>query len=281
MKIRDTPGRRNKWALLELARRYVPAEAIDRPKRGFTPPLNLWIQGNAGRIAEVFRETDARTRPVFSPAWRQYLLAGRYELGTVMPVFYSLMLASWVKHYGRYIASWPGPGSEYTEHTPISIDIRPSAGETPPNEVFRKQDAAALSEARWFCQAMGNFAPGTRVALTGDHAEWFVFLAKGCQLKVVEDGADALIVVGFGAVQKLIEGGATALENHDLREDGSVLWFVPFEIAQQKAAQSLPGLLTRQGFTIKGYQAVPLSGQRGVLIARGASAAPSKVVAAG
>lgn len=34
----------NKWPVRELARRYVPARLIDRPKVGFRVPLDRWLR---------------------------------------------------------------------------------------------------------------------------------------------------------------------------------------------------------------------------------------------
>ena len=34
-----------KWVLKEVARRYVPAAVVDRPKVGFRVPLDSWFRG--------------------------------------------------------------------------------------------------------------------------------------------------------------------------------------------------------------------------------------------
>lgn len=41
MKIRDGE---TKWPLRQLALRYLPRELLDRPKMGFTVPLDRWLQ---------------------------------------------------------------------------------------------------------------------------------------------------------------------------------------------------------------------------------------------
>lgn len=262
MKIRgEGAERRNKWALLELARRYVPAEAIDRPKKGFTPPLGLWVAQNAGRMAELFTETDAQTSAIYSPAWRGHLKGGHYESTTIMPVFYSLMLAAWVKRYGQYIAGWPGGARAATGS--ISLDVSATKPDDPWQAALRTQDPAAIHEARWFCQAMGNFPIGSGLRIRGDDEGWFTFLARGSRMRVAagNEEADAVVLIGSEAAQ--------ALDVEGLKAEGWVLWFVPFEAAR---AGEVKALLNRAGdanVTLKGMQVAQVSPTRGVLIARG------------
>ncbi|MCC7191543.1 MAG: asparagine synthase (glutamine-hydrolyzing) [Phycisphaeraceae bacterium] len=265
MKIHDIPGspegRRNKWVLLELARRYVPAEAIDRPKKGFTPPLGLWISQNADRMAQLFNQTDGQTRSIYSSAWREYLRGGQYESNTLMPVFYSLMLAAWVKRYGQYVSQWPG-GTPSAMGS-ISLDVSAAAQGDHWQAALRTQDPIALQEARWFCQAMGNFAANTRLRINGDDDGWFTFLARGSQMRIAasHEEADALVLLGAGA--------AESFDARDLKADDWVLWFVPFEASQANDVKTLLSQAGDAGITLKGVQAVPTGPAHGVLIARG------------
>ncbi len=42
---------RTKWIVKEVARRYLPAEIVDRRKVGFRPPLDVWFRGGLRSMA--------------------------------------------------------------------------------------------------------------------------------------------------------------------------------------------------------------------------------------
>jgi len=60
LKIRASEG---KWILKRLAYRYVPREILDRPKKGFSVPLNKWFRGELAPIVDEML-TDST-----SPMW--------------------------------------------------------------------------------------------------------------------------------------------------------------------------------------------------------------------
>ena len=44
-------GRTTKWIVKEVARRYLPAEIVDRRKVGFRVPLDIWFRGELETMA--------------------------------------------------------------------------------------------------------------------------------------------------------------------------------------------------------------------------------------
>ncbi|MEM9914680.1 MAG: asparagine synthase (glutamine-hydrolyzing) [Planctomycetota bacterium] len=242
MKVR---GGQNKWPLFKLCERYLPREAYDRPKRGFTPPLGLWLEQNKQRIAEHFRETAPLISGVFSPSWQAFLSSGQTSPQTTMPVYYSLVLSNWAEHYGDYINAWPSENAAKT---------------TPSHAVYREQVPAAIGESRWFAQALGNFADGSAVHLVGDVDGHFAFIAEQLGYAVTDDATwPQRVVFGLNALDQLT---ATAFE-----QPADLVWVASFAGHEQpkiqQALQSLPAHLV-----VHGTQGVQIDTDRGVLIAK-------------
>ena len=68
VKVRGGVG---KWVLKEVARRYLPAEVVDRPKVGFKVPLDQWFRGGLRDVAR-----DRLTGP-------SSFVGGTFDVGTV------------------------------------------------------------------------------------------------------------------------------------------------------------------------------------------------------
>lgn len=68
-------GRDKKYLLKRIARRYLPADVIDRPKMGFGVPLDHWFRGELNGLAhDVLLGTQARQRGYFRTSEVERLL---------------------------------------------------------------------------------------------------------------------------------------------------------------------------------------------------------------
>lgn len=261
-------GIQNKWLLHALSKRYLPSEAFDRPKRGFTPPLQQWMATYAQRITEVFRETDALTAPLYSNQWRQYLLNGRYEAGATMAVYYSLVFALWARRYADHIGGMVGdePSTKRERVTELPTDgslanasCSDKAVDYLLHRAYRTNEPEAVATGRWFCQALRNFDAGSTVQLIGDDEQAYRWLTEQSGLHLATDEqAGGTVVIGLNALRSF---DASQVAGQTL------LLFVPFRVAEQGELNTLlQGVAATH--PVQGHQAVPVGGDQGVLIAR-------------
>jgi asparagine synthase (glutamine-hydrolysing) len=94
LKIRGASG---KWILRELLYRRVPQAIVDRPKMGFSVPIDRWLRGPLRGWAESLLPGAGRTDPVLnaaavSRAWNA-LQAGRRSAGPAL--WAVLMFQAW------------------------------------------------------------------------------------------------------------------------------------------------------------------------------------------
>jgi len=81
MKIRNGQG---KWLLRQLLHRYVPKSLVERPKKGFGVPLDVWLRGPLRDWAESLLDEKAlRDQGFFDPSpiremWAEHL-SGRHD----------------------------------------------------------------------------------------------------------------------------------------------------------------------------------------------------------
>lgn len=77
MKVHEGQG---KWILRQLLKRYVPPAFFDRPKMGFSVPIDSWLRGPLIDWAEtLLDERRLREQGIFNPEpimqkWREHLL---------------------------------------------------------------------------------------------------------------------------------------------------------------------------------------------------------------
>lgn len=96
MKIRNGTG---KWILREVLYRHVPRELIERPKKGFSVPLALWLRGPLREWAEpLLDDRRLNNEGYFHPekirlAWREHL-SGKRDHSTKL--WCILMFQSWL-----------------------------------------------------------------------------------------------------------------------------------------------------------------------------------------
>lgn len=93
---------RGKFLLRQLLHRYVPAEIIDRPKMGFTVPVDAWLRGPLREWAESLLDANSiRDEGVFDAAavraaWQDFLAGGRTSgLGMWTLLQYRAWSAEW------------------------------------------------------------------------------------------------------------------------------------------------------------------------------------------
>jgi len=242
MKIR---GQQNKWLLFKLCERYLPRAAYDRPKRGFTPPLGLWLQQNSLDIARHFRDTAPLIAGVFAPIWQSFLASGQTSPQTTMPTYYSLVLSKWAEHYGDYINAWPSKNTSKTTHW---------------HAVHREQDPAAIAESRWFAQALANFPEGSKLHFVGDDDGHFAWIAEQLgYVPTAQADCPQRVILGLPAGSQLAGLG--------FKMPADLVWIATFGSDEQTIIQAvLQGLPDH--LVLQGNQGIQIAENRGVFIAR-------------
>ena len=288
MKVR---GGGFKWILMELARRYDLGPAVDRPKRGFTPPIGLWIRQRAAALQQRFQRMPTGVERMFTSSWRDYLAGGAYQDQMMMPLLYSLVLASWAERWADYIGDWPAGGSTInsTGGGAAAAAVKPVTSDRW-RATAEERQPARVAESQWFEQAMKNLPADACIHLVGDDDGWFSFVARASGLTCVAvdppgaltdasqasgEGArdrlpDAVVVIGLKALTGLITDPAAMLAP---AASGVFVAVAGFATKDQKAVEQVVQQL-QQTVTLEGMQAVEagvddVTGPGAVLILRG------------
>lgn len=97
-KIRDGQG---KWILRQILYKYVPQQMLDRPKSGFSIPLDRWLRGPLKSWCDDILHTSESELgelidlPLVQRMWQQHL-SGKYNWQ--YQLWDVLMLQSWLLH---------------------------------------------------------------------------------------------------------------------------------------------------------------------------------------
>jgi asparagine synthase (glutamine-hydrolysing) len=99
LKLRGTTG---KWILRQLLYRRVPKAIVDRPKMGFSAPIDRWLHGPLRAwAAELLSADDLARDGLLNPvpiarAWRD-LLEGRRHTGAAL--WAVVMFQAWKREW--------------------------------------------------------------------------------------------------------------------------------------------------------------------------------------
>ena len=276
-------GKQFKWVLFELAKRYGPIEAIDRPKRGFTPPLGQWIVQAADVLGQVFTASQTWTAQLFNPQWQTFLQAGKFTQQHTMPVFYSLMFTKWCEKYADYIEP------DFSLDT-SSIAMPATTKDHHWHQSTLALDQTTLAQGKLFAHLFNHFDAGDAVLLVGDHDGWFSRIAdhggkKITRLVGADDWSESQ-VVSLTQTDQVPQLEASQCSQADVagtimvgmkniasqiqaREFAGrrLVCLIPFQASEQPAVQVLLQQIAALG-TVAGHQVVTLAPQQLALVVR-------------
>lgn len=276
-------GKQFKWALFELAKRYGPIQAIDRPKRGFTPPLSTWVVQCAKPMGEMFKELAPWTSKILNPQWQAFIQTGSYTQAQSIGVYYVFMFAKWCEKYADYIET-----DIQLEATGFNTPATPQDNHW--HQCTMAFDGITLGEGRFFAHLFNHFEPGDRLLLTGDEDGWFSRIAKNAGKNVVRmvdstdwpeakvmqitqtsqaEFVDVANVADVDVAGTLVVGKQAAIRaiNHKTFVGKRVVFLIPFHGSESDQIPELFAQMQAVG-TIAGQQVVQLAQAHGALVVR-------------
>jgi asparagine synthase (glutamine-hydrolysing) len=99
-------GGKTKWALRQVLYKYVPAELIERPKMGFSMPVDSWLLGPLRTWAEDLLTPESLGRHGFfciqpvREKWNEHISGARNWQHLLWPV---LMFQAWIAEVTRFL----------------------------------------------------------------------------------------------------------------------------------------------------------------------------------
>jgi asparagine synthase (glutamine-hydrolysing) len=105
---------KTKWALRQVLYRYVPADLVERPKMGFSVPIDLWLRGPLREWAEDLLSPECLGRHGYLAVqpvrdkWQEHVSGARNWQHLLWPV---LMFQAWMAHASAPSCSRPEAGS--------------------------------------------------------------------------------------------------------------------------------------------------------------------------
>ncbi|MCC6580745.1 MAG: asparagine synthase (glutamine-hydrolyzing) [Phycisphaeraceae bacterium] len=256
MKVR---GNQFKWILLELAKRYGPVEAVDRPKQGFTPPYRTWVESHGPALGRFFHETDDLIAPAVSRSWRQVLQQGQYNNANALGVLYTLMFASWARTYADTIGDW---ALEEAPAEDCHVPARPASSSR--LRTLMELHGLTTGLATLYTDLISGMSPALPIRILGDDDGWYAWLTRQSGRTVVDHDQDNALILVIG----LAEAWRQLFGENAISHAATVALFCPFATPDHAMTQDFINQLPSR-MAVKSRQMIKMDDKHAVLLALG------------